>query len=79
MEFTFTPVVPIGTEVRALRENAGLTQKQFAELLMTSVDRIKKYENGTHAMTACMWLLARISCDALIRAQWNRALPKHAA
>jgi transcriptional regulator with XRE-family HTH domain len=62
--------------VRGLREAAGYTQKQFAMLLVTTLDRVKKYERGTHAMNASLWLLARISCDARIRARWAQAIAR---
>jgi DNA-binding transcriptional regulator YiaG len=74
----FAPTVPTAEEIRELRKRAGLSQKRFAQLLLTSVDRIKKYENGTYAMNATMWFLARISCDSRFRALWIQSFIKAA-
>lgn len=68
------PIEPTADQVRELRERAGLTQREFARLLATTVDRIKKYERGLHTMSASLWLLARISCDSLTRARWLKTL-----
>lgn len=69
-------VVPTADEVRQIRERAGFTQKQFARLLVTTLDRMKKYESGKHAMKPSMWLLARITCDSLTRARWAQAIAR---
>jgi DNA-binding transcriptional regulator YiaG len=74
--FTLEPIVPTPDEFRELRTRAGLSQAQLARLLMTTVDRVKKYERGRHPVTPQLWLLTRITCDALARAQWHQQLPK---
>ncbi|MDX1903791.1 MAG: helix-turn-helix transcriptional regulator [Thermonemataceae bacterium] len=40
-----------GQELKTLRKKAGLTQKELAEKLGTSVSVVSKWENGKHAIS----------------------------
>ena len=40
---------PGATDIAAIRQNAGLTRKQFAAILGTAVGTLRKWEDGTRA------------------------------
>ena len=42
------------TEIKQLRKDAGLTQKQAAELIDRKISMYKYYENGKHKMPAIL-------------------------
>lgn len=45
----------LGVEIRLLRKNAGLTQKQLAEKCGTKQEAISRFENGDY-MPTLSWL-----------------------
>lgn len=51
---------PAPAEIRALRESAGLSRKEFAALLHVSRRTVEKWELGTREMHAAFWELAQI-------------------
>ncbi len=83
MAHAIEPVRPRGDEVRRLRESIVInghvcTREEFGAPLLTHWERVKDYEleaRGARA-PALWWLLARITWDALARAQWIKSLPK---
>jgi DNA-binding transcriptional regulator YiaG len=64
---------PRGLRVRLLRQRAGLDRAVFGQHLHASEQKIKNWENekGGALMPAEVWLLARITFDALARQQWE--------
>ena len=42
-------LAPTPADIAAIRQSAGLTQKQFATILGTAVGTLRKWEDGTRA------------------------------
>lgn len=74
---------PTGAELRAFRlriivNGQPCTQQRFADSIDTALQNIKNYEaekNGT-LMPAHLWLIVRITWDALALEQWKKTRPK---
>lgn len=74
---------PAGSTVRNFRlailiDGKPCTAERFADSLGVNVQNINDYEVEKRGkrMPAVLWLLARITWDALARAQWMKSLPK---
>lgn len=51
---------PDPTEIRALRNSAGLTQTQFGALLHCALRTVQDWEGGQAKMPPGLWELARM-------------------
>lgn len=60
---------PTGAQLRALREAAGLTQTQAAELIGARLRTLQDWESDTAAMHAGLWALLRLVLDRHPRAR----------
>jgi transcriptional regulator with XRE-family HTH domain len=74
---------PTGPELQAFRlritiKGQPCTQQQFADSIGTSLQNVKDYEieKKGKLMPGPLWLIARITWDALALEQWKKTRPK---
>lgn len=60
-------------------DGAPCTQARFAQSILITVERQQAYEQEKRGrrMPAAIWMLARITWDALALAEWQQRRPQH--
>jgi DNA-binding transcriptional regulator YiaG len=69
---------PPGTYVRALRERAGFSREELADLMHCTVQQLKSWELGRNEIPKHAWLLMRIICSTEARTEFVARLLAHA-
>jgi DNA-binding XRE family transcriptional regulator len=78
-----TKTQPTGAQLRAFRlritiKGVPCTQQQFADEIGVSLQSLQDYETEKKGklMPGPLWLIARITWDALALEQWKKTRPK---
>jgi putative zinc finger/helix-turn-helix YgiT family protein len=63
-----------GDEIRAIREQFGLTQSELARLLRLGANTVSRWESGRNVQTAAMDVLVRLIRDLPASIEYLRGL-----